>query len=66
MNVAWLHSMVGYSIPQKVSSIEIPMSNLVLVIESNGKRDACAFGHVKTPCSRVLVGRLNFFISSNG
>lgn len=32
----------------------------MLVIESNGKRVAGAFGHDKTPCSRVLVGRLKF------
>lgn len=60
MNVACLLSMAGYSIPQKVTLIEIPMSNLILVIESNGKRVSGAFGHVKTPCSCILVGRLNF------
>lgn len=60
MNVAWLLFMAGNSIPQKVTSIEILMSNLILVIESKGKRVFVAFGHVKTPCSCILVGRLNF------
>lgn len=59
MNVAWLVFMAGYSIPQKVTSIEIPMSNLILVIESNGKRVSDAFARLvtlKRPVQAYLWG----------